>query len=119
MIAEAATSFRMFGLLRGLQSYEVLAVNAWIHCCRCVLFMRSVRQYFDLSSYINVSGVDFISMWCQYGYAIYVCLSLQNPAYFNELHQKPGTNNSSRIRCLFYPPIQNDAGKLFDCQRLS
>ncbi|KAI0225731.1 2-oxoglutarate-dependent dioxygenase htyE [Lamellibrachia satsuma] len=36
-------------------------------------------------------------------------LGLDNPAYFNELHQKPGTNNSSLIRCLFYPPIQNDA----------
>ncbi|KAI0233569.1 Proline hydroxylase buaE [Lamellibrachia satsuma] len=36
-------------------------------------------------------------------------LGLDNPAYFNELHQKPGTNNSTVLRCLFYPPLQHDA----------
>ena len=34
--------------------------------------MRSVRQYFDLSLYIIVSGVDYISTWCQYGYVVSV-----------------------------------------------
>lgn len=35
-------------------------------------------------------------------------LGLDNPSYFSPLRAKPSANNSTLLRCLFYPPIHHD-----------
>ncbi|KAK2190881.1 hypothetical protein NP493_65g01006 [Ridgeia piscesae] len=36
-------------------------------------------------------------------------LRLDDPSYFSRLHAKSSANNSTTLRCLFYPPLNHDS----------